>query len=1035
MKAAIALKKHLKGLGFFILAVVLLCVFSFFLEYKNVLAVNQKNLYELNNDVVSIDMDKTDTGYSAVLYDNTSGLSTSEANAIVQTEDGFLWIGSYSGLTRYDGNSFYRLDSSTGIANVVSLYVDPLERLWVGTNDSGVFILDHENVTKLNRDNGLNSLSIRSISQDSNGIIYLGTTQGVAYVDTDLQVHTIDDDRIENEYIRNLYTDLDNNVYVVTKASEIFKIKDGEVVDFYDTDTLGFNNSHVVAPDNENPGFAYIGTSDSIAYYCDFNDGFKIVESYDLEELRYVNSIEKIGDKLWFCCDNGIGYLEEGKVVEVDNLPMDSSVMDVMADYLGNLWFVSSKQGVMKVVVNQFLDIYEKYGFDEEVINSTCMYEDKLFIGTKSDGIKVVDGENKVDSIPLTSCKSASGVNLNYTDLISMLDETKIRSIIKDSKGYLWISTFSDFCLMRYKDGELTLFTTEDGMPSNRVRAIYEREDGAIMAACTDGLAILEGDAVTRVYDNDDDINNLEILSVCQFMNGEMVVATDGGGIYILDENGTSHIGIDEGLSSEVVMKVKKDKTRDILWIVTSNSISYMTADHEIFKVEQFPYSNNFDFFQNSKDEMWILSSNGIYVVETETMLANGEIEYLFYDLDNGLPCITTSNSYSELTLDGDLYIAGTTGVAKVNIESSVENVANFKMAIPYVDADGERIFPDENGNFVIPSSTKKLTIYSYIFNYSLMNPVVTYKLEGFEDSQTSLRRSELTPISYSNLAGGQYKFVLSIKDTYGDTSKTISISIVKRMAYYEYTGIKILKIILIFVCILIIIQIYLIIRTRRYKKEEAKQKQLVREIVEAFAKVIDMKDKYTNGHSSRVAHYTAMLATELGYDEDTVKNYYNIALLHDIGKIGIPAEVLNKPGKLTEEEYNIIKSHCELGYDVLKNISIMPELAIGAYSHHERIDGKGYPRGLAGDEIPKVAQIIAVADTFDTMYSNRPYRKRMNFNRVVEIMKEVSGKQLSSEVVEAFLSLVEKGEFIDPNDDGEGSMEDIDNIRNGYKS
>ena len=219
----------------------------------------------------------------------------------------------------------------------------------------------------------------------------------------------------------------------------------------------------------------------------------------------------------------------------------------------------------------------------------------------------------------------------------------------------------------------------------------------------------------------------------------------------------------------------------------------------------------------------------------------------------------------------------------------------------------------------------------------------------------------------------------------------------------------------------------------RRLIKKQEEDKRLIREIVEAFAKTIDMKDEYTKGHSTRVAKYTVMLARELGYDEETVEKYYNIALLHDIGKIGIPVEVLNKQGKLTDTEFKIIKSHSALGYNVLKDISIMPELAIGAGAHHERPDGKGYPKGLTGDQIPRVAQIIAVADTFDAMYSDRPYRNRMNFEKVVSIIREVSGTQLESDVVDAFLRLVEKGEFRDPDDNGGGSMESIDNIRKKY--
>ena len=219
--------------------------------------------------------------------------------------------------------------------------------------------------------------------------------------------------------------------------------------------------------------------------------------------------------------------------------------------------------------------------------------------------------------------------------------------------------------------------------------------------------------------------------------------------------------------------------------------------------------------------------------------------------------------------------------------------------------------------------------------------------------------------------------------------------------------------------------------QTQALKKQHEENQTYIRELSEAFAKAIDVKDSYTNGHSSRVAQYTAMLAEELGYDRETVEKFYRIALLHDVGKIGVPKEVLNKPGKLTTNEYEIIKSHTSQGYQVLKDISIMPELATGALAHHERPDGKGYPGGLKADEIPRVAQIIAVADTFDAMYSNRPYRKRMNFEKAVSIIKEVSGTQLTPDVVEAFLRLVEKGEFRAADDLGGGSMENIENIRN----
>ena len=216
--------------------------------------------------------------------------------------------------------------------------------------------------------------------------------------------------------------------------------------------------------------------------------------------------------------------------------------------------------------------------------------------------------------------------------------------------------------------------------------------------------------------------------------------------------------------------------------------------------------------------------------------------------------------------------------------------------------------------------------------------------------------------------------------------------------------------------------------QTRALKQKQHENTVFIHEITDALARVIDMKDKYTNGHSFRVADYTGKLAKELGYDDETVDRYYRIALLHDVGKIGVPKLVLKKASRLTNEEYEVIQEHTRKGYEILKDISIMPELAIGALCHHERPDGLGYPNHLKGDKIPRVAQIIAVADCFDSMYSDRPYRARMNYEKAVSIIREASGTQLTADVVDAFLRLAEKGVFRAPDDTGGGTMENIDN-------
>ena len=993
-------------------------------------SVSSSNTVMAASSRESAAVDPTDKGdgYSAVLYDNTNGLPTSEANAITETPDGFIWIGSYSGLTRYDGKNFERVDSTTGIANVVSLFVDSKERLWIGTNDNGVAVMEKESYRIYNHKDGLQSSSVRAIVEDSDGTIYIATTKGIAKIDKEDKLGQVDDDRINGEYIRTMLMGEDGIIYGVTNSGAVFTMQNGSIKGYYDSEALGISDIRAVTPDPEKSGVIYAGTSLSTIYRIDVNGEPETISTVDVSPLNYVNSISLVGNQLWVCADNGIGIISGDKVTKLTNLPVNSSVECALMDYQGNIWVVSSKQGVMKIVPNQFTDIFEKYNLSETVVNSTCLYDGMLFIGGKSSGLSVVDSNGAVESLPLTKAATASGKNVGANDLIKMLEGSRIRSIIRDSKNRLWISTFGENALLRYENGTVVEFTPDDGFPFDRVRTVIELKDGRFAAACTGGVAIIEDDKVAEVYGAAEGIQNDEILTVAEGASGNIIAGTDGGGIYVINNGNAVHMGLDSGLYSEVVMRIKKDTAKDIYWIITSNSIAYLDSDYKVTTIEKFPYSNNFDVYQNSKGELWILSSNGIYIIPSDEMVKNEEIIPVYYGRDNGLSCIATANSYSDLTDSGDLYIAGTTGVVKVNIENPFENGSSVKVSVPCVEADGTRIFFDESGKVTIPASTKKLTIYSYAFNYSLVNPEITYRLEGFDNNDTTVKRSELAPIDYTNLSGGEYDFVISVGNSQ-DEAETLTMHITKVKAMYELMWFRIACVGMFLLFLMLVVMAYIRSKTRKFLKKEREQKQLIREIVEALAKVIDMKDEYTNGHSKRVAEYTVMLAKELGYDEDTIEKYYNIALMHDIGKVGIPEEVLNKPGKLTDEEFQLIKSHTTLGYDTLKGISIMPELAVGAGCHHERPDGRGYPKGLKEKEIPRVAQIIGVADTFDAMYSTRKYRKRMNFEKVVSIIKEARGTQLQADVVDAFLRLVDKGKFRAPDDFGGGTTENIDNI------
>lgn len=214
--------------------------------------------------------------------------------------------------------------------------------------------------------------------------------------------------------------------------------------------------------------------------------------------------------------------------------------------------------------------------------------------------------------------------------------------------------------------------------------------------------------------------------------------------------------------------------------------------------------------------------------------------------------------------------------------------------------------------------------------------------------------------------------------------------------------------------------------------KEKTKQiEQLSFEIVSMIASVIEAKDSYTKGHSVRVAEYSALLAAELGWKEEDIQNLKYIALLHDIGKVVIPDAILSKPVRLTDSEYNIIKSHTTMGGDILKDIETINDVASGAKYHHERYDGNGYPCGLCGEDIPEVARIISIADAYDAMNSKRIYRDRLSDEEIRKELVNGRGTQFAPDFLDVFLRLFDEGKLeIDFTDDdktktitGEGSV------------
>lgn len=771
----------------------------------------------------------SDDEYYPVVYDNTNGLPTAEANDIVQTNEGFIWIACYAGLVRYDGHNFVRLDSTEGLSSVACLFVDNQGRLWIGTNDNGVAVMENGEFRFWDEDDGLGSSKVREIEEDGNGYVYVGTTSGITMFSPDLEMTPLTDSRIANVYVDRMVAGTDQLVYCTTNGTEMFILRDGNLVNYYENDESLIEGITAIYPDPAVPGKIYYGTESQGIYHVDIKAGFESAEHIDVGSLYSITEINQVGDELWVCSRGGIGMIDDEGFHDMTDLPLNNSIEHMMVDYEGNLWFVSTRLGVMKLVKNRFSNVFANYGIHETVVNTTCLLDGRMFIGSDT-GLTVIDEEGVVDSVSLTSVMTASGTPVGGTDLVEMLDDLRIRSIIRDSKDRLWIATWKSMGLLCYDHGALTIFNEDEGMLSDRVRMVYETKDGRILAAVTGGLNIIEDGKVAETYDKSIGIENAETLTVCEAPNGDILLGSNGDGIYIINDEGLRNVGKKNGLTSGVVMRIKYDESNKVYWLVTGNSLAYMSEDYEVTTIKNFPYPDNLNIYKNDKGDMWIMSSDGIYVVPARELLANGEINPVHYSMANGLPCIATSNAYCELTDNGDLYIAGRTGVAMININEPLEDVNELKMAVPYIEVDDELVYPDSKGVFRIPASANKIAIYGFVYSYSLVDPTVSFRLKGFDKEMMTVKLSELDPIYYTNLKGGRYTFVMELNDEMGRGSKILNTTIIKEKAFYEepvfYVGVTL------FATILLTLLVQYVVNRQLAKAEEAHKIKSERERV-----------------------------------------------------------------------------------------------------------------------------------------------------------------------------------------------------------
>ncbi|MCR4777745.1 MAG: response regulator [Lachnospiraceae bacterium] len=689
--------------------------------------------------------------YLPKLYDASNGLPTSEANAILCASNGYIYIGGYSGIIRYDGVNFERLPVADGLSSGRAFFEDRQARIWVATNDNGVVVMGNSESFHFTKKDGLPSNSIRTFARDYDSNVFVGTTAGVCYIDPAMRIHKISDDRIDSQRVLRLVSDGWGTIYGFTGNGTVFTVSTDGIKDYYESNDLGIGKITNILADPEKTGKVYFGTASGCVYYGDFGAQAVEMKKIDTAPVDNVHWLEYACGRLWVASTKILGYVDEkDRFVSFDNFTVKDAIEMMTVDYQGNIWVASSRYGVMKIVADNFLDISDTAGLPEEVVNTTCMRNGELYIGTDN-GLYVVDGDH----------------NEIKNDLTTYFNKARIRCIKNDSEGNTWFCTFTGgyglVCVD--KNGRIKVFNTGNGMPSNEVRCITERKEGGIIAGTNGGIVIIEHGKIEKVYGTKSGLHNTVTLTVCEGYAGEILAGTDGDGLYIIENDKVRRIGTDEGLSSDVIMRLEQDKERELIWVITSNAVEYM-KNGMITNVTTFPYNNNFDVIYGSNNDLWFLSSRGIYVVDATEAVENRISSYKLFNKENGLTRIPVSHCYSCLDDDGNLYVAGQNGVSVVNALNFVDFSGRAIVGLKSVLFDGENILPDESGKFELPPKYGRLQITPAVLDYTISDPIINMYLEELNDQGISVNQSRLTALEYTGLKYGTYTLRIVVRDS-----------------------------------------------------------------------------------------------------------------------------------------------------------------------------------------------------------------------------------------------------------------------------
>lgn len=941
--------------------------------------------------------------YVTTVYSEQNGLPTGEANVVCQTRDHYVWIGSYGGLVRYDGTTFrnYSQEGKIASASIRSILEDREGRLWVGTNDSGLFLLEGDAFVSIPEQGERQFLGIRDLVQSSDGVVYAASSSGLAYVEGGVLL-PVEDPLLSGQIVYTLGADKFGRVWAALNDWQCAVVQGNEKIDVVSSGDIFPEGQQIYAVASDKDGNIYLGTYQNIVAKVQFKDETWNIDNFELSFIETGDitihnhlMVSDAGDVM-VCGQVGFALIEaSGKLHTFGEDKSATAVNFAMIDYEGNIWLASSAHGVIKYTKGCFETPNQQAGLEGVSLNTVAMQQGRFYLGLDS-GLMIFDENWQPIENGLT--ESLKGV--------------RIRHIVPTADGCVWLATYSAHGTVCYNpaDESCVYYNEDSGMENCWTRTLLPLKDGHIAAGTSNGLYLLKDGQPKASYGYEDGLANTTILSLAEDEKGTLYIGTDGGGMYTLKDGILVHHGQEEGMPEGIVLRLLWDKEMGGLFVGGGSNL-YFWKENAYQSLNRFEKAAGsiFDIFLRD-GKVWLMQDSGLLAIDKAKLMAGEDVKPEYYSFRHGLTGSLNANTWHFHEPDGSLYLATRSGISIFDFHEMDQQLPSG--IINALEVDGQMI--EHPAEVTLPADARRMTLHFAMLSYTdTAEYAMAYYLEGLDREESLLTDAKSGSISYTNLPGGDYVFHMRIfePDVPGQEHH-YQVHIQKEKKLTErvifWVGICMGGTILLATIITFIGHLRHKAHLRRMQERQKELQAILVQSLQAFARIIDAKDRYTNGHSMRVAQYSRELAARMGMSKQEQERIYYIALLHDIGKIGIPDHILNKQGELNKEERTVIQTHPDVGGHVLGDFTALDGIADGARYHHERYDGTGYCEGKAGEQIPLVARIIGVADSYDAMSSDRCYRPALTKEKIISELKEHSGTQFDPQIVPYMLQMIE---------------------------